>query len=129
MHSKSIEEHFSVHICKYLQSVQKVEDYGKLDMSLVYMLLRNFCENIKPPNRGWDYEPYDYETSTGADIERIRSMWNKYCDDDLHFKHLDDVYNRMKQNYGTVAVHEYEAGFDMVMEKIQGKFLLVALKT
>lgn len=120
MHSKSIEEHFSVHICKYIQSVQEVEDYGKLeDMSLVYMMLRNFCENIKPPNRGWDYEPSDNDTSTGADIERIRSMWNKYCDDDLHFKHLDDVYNRMKQNYGTVAMHEYEAGFDMVMEKIQ----------
>lgn len=127
MHSKSIEEHFSVSIRKYLQSIQKVEDYGELDTSLLYMLLRNFCGNIKPPNRGWDYEPLDNKTSIGADVERIRSMWNKYCDGDLNFKHLDDVYNRMKQKYGTVA--EYEAGFDVVTDKIQSKFQLVAFKT
>uniref|UniRef100_K1PVV3 Novel STAND NTPase 3 domain-containing protein n=1 Tax=Magallana gigas TaxID=29159 RepID=K1PVV3_MAGGI len=53
---------------------------------------------------GWDYEPQDDETHVGADIERIRSMWNKYCDDDFELKNLDEVYNRMKQKYGTVAV-------------------------
>lgn len=127
MHSKSIEEHFSPPIRKELQDVKEVEDYGNLDMSLVYMLLRNFCGNLKPPSRGWDYEPLDNETSVGADIERIRSMWNKYCDNDFNFKHLDEVYNRMKQKYGTVA--EYEAGFDVVMDKIQSKFLLVTFQT
>lgn len=111
IHSKSINEHFSEPLIKDLQSLKDINDYSQLDTSLVFALLRNFCEGIKPPNRGWDYEPPDVETHVGADIERIRYMWNKYCDDDFELKHLDEVYNRMKkkygrmkQNNGTVAV-------------------------
>lgn len=138
IHSKSINEHFSEPLRKDLRSVKDLNDYySKLDMSLVFALLRNFCEGVWPPSRGWDYEPPDDETHLGADIERIRSMWNKYCDNDLHFKHLDDVYNRMKQKYGTVAVHgndgvgkspskdeENTEGFEKVKDKIQSKINL-----
>lgn len=104
IHLKSIEHHFSGPIMKELQDVKNTEDYSQFDISLVFTLLWNFCANIKPPSKGWDYEPLDDEIHIGADIERIRSMWNKYCDDDLQFKHLDDVYKRIKQKYGTVAV-------------------------
>ncbi|XP_052713970.1 uncharacterized protein LOC128187594 [Crassostrea angulata] len=104
IHSKSVNEHFSEQLIKDLQSLKDINDYSQLDTSLVFAMLRNFCENIKPPSRGWDYEPPDDETHVGADIERIRSMWNKYCDNDSQFKHLEDVYKRMKQKYGTVAV-------------------------
>lgn len=137
IHSKSINEHFTEPLRKDLQNVKDLNDYSKLDMSLVFALLRNFCEGIMPPSRGWDYEPPDDETHVGADIERIRSMWNKYCDDDLQFKYLDDVYNRMKQRYGTVAVHgndgvgkstsndkENTEGFEQPKDKIQSKDIL-----
>lgn len=126
-HSKSIEEHFSAEpLRKELQSVKDLNDYDRLDMSLVFALLRNFCEKIKAPVRGWDYEPPDEEKTVGADIERIRFIWNKYCDNDLQFKHLDDVYNRMKQNVGTVPVHgvggnrkhKDEDDFELMKDKI-----------
>lgn len=134
IHSKSIEQHFSEPLIKELQNVKNLSDYSRLDISLVFTLLWNFCENIKPPSRGWGYEPLDYETHVGADIERIIFMWNRYCDDDLQFKRQDDVYNRMKQKYGTVAVHgddgvrksqledkDKAEGFEWMKLKIQSK--------
>ncbi|XP_065934540.1 uncharacterized protein [Magallana gigas] len=136
IHSKSIEQYFSEPLIKELQSVEKQGDYSRLDISSVFTLLWNFCDGIKPPSRGWDYEPSDDETHVGADIERIRFMWNKYCDDDFEFKHLDEVYNRMKQKYGTVAVlgddgvskspledQEKAEGFETVKLKIQSNKL------
>nr|XP_034339450.1 uncharacterized protein LOC105341280 isoform X7 [Crassostrea gigas] len=104
IHSKSVNEHFSEDLIKDLQSLKDINDYSQFDTSLVLTLLRNFCEDIKSPSRGRDCEPPDDETHVGADIERIRSMWNKYCDNDSQFKHIEDVYKRMKQKYGTVAV-------------------------
>lgn len=52
-------------------------------MFLVFVLLCNFCEKIKVLVRGWDYELLDEENNVVVDIERIRFMWNKYCDNDL----------------------------------------------
>lgn len=129
IHSKSIYEHFSESLRKDLQNVKDLNDYSKLDMSLVFALLRNFCEGIMPPSRGWDYEPPDDETPVGADIERIRLMWNMYCDNDIQFKHLDDVYNRMKQTFGNLPVHGGEGSsknndeddFELMKDKIQSK--------
>ena len=45
-------------------------------------------------------------------------MWNRFCDDDLQFPQLDDVYNRMKDKYGTEALHEYN---DLLSEPL-GQF-------
>ncbi|XP_062594885.1 uncharacterized protein LOC134256241 [Saccostrea cucullata] len=89
-------------------------------MSLVFVLLRNFCVNIKPPTRGWGYEPPEDEKTVGADIERIRFMWNRYCDNNYEFKYLDGVFDRMKNKYGTLAVqNDLLEGFLGVEEKIQ----------
>lgn len=140
IHSKSVNEHLSEQLKKDLQSLKDINDYSQLDTSLVFALLRNFCEGIKPPSRGWDYKPPDDETHLGADIERIRSMWNKYCDDDLEFKNLDAVYNRMKQKYGTIAIHGDEGakryqtdeenvdGFALRRGKLQSRDILLHLK-
>lgn len=133
-HSKSIEEHFTAEpLRKELRSVKDLNDYDRLDMSLVFALLCNFCEKIKAPMRGWDYEPPAEENNVAADIERIRFMWNKYCDNDLQFKHLDDVYNRMKQKFGTVPVHgrdsnkenKDEDDFELMKDKIQSKTFII----
>ncbi|XP_062581664.1 uncharacterized protein LOC134243425 isoform X2 [Saccostrea cucullata] len=128
IHSKSLGEHFTEPVLQDLYGVEKSDDYNKLDMSLVFALLRNFCVNFKPPTKGWDYEPPEDERTVGADIERIRSMWNKYCDNDYDFKNLDDVFNRMRNKYGTVAVqNDIESqnkaqdalgGFSEIKEKI-----------
>ena len=102
--SKSMKAHFTVPLISSLQSVQSSNDYSRLDMTVVFTLLQNFCENIKPPRKGWGYEPPSDEITPGADIERIRLMWNRFCDGYLQFPQLDDVYNRMKHKYGAMAV-------------------------
>ena len=129
IYSKSIKAHFTTPLISNLQSVQSLNDYSRLDMTVVFTLLQNFCENIKPPRKGWGYEPPSEEITTGADIERIRLMWNRFCDDNLQFPQLDDVYNRMKDKYGTEAVlgddgvqkHVEEEGFEEMKEKIPSK--------
>ncbi|XP_052713510.1 uncharacterized protein LOC128187251 [Crassostrea angulata] len=128
IHSKSINEHFSEPLIKDLQSLKDINDYSQLDTSLVLTFLRNFCVGITTPRRGWDYEPPDDETHVGADIERIRFMWNKYCDDDFEFKHLDDVYNRMKQKYGTVAIHGDDGVKDSPLEYKENAERLESMK-
>lgn len=133
-YSKSIEEHFTPEpLRKELQCVKYLNDYDRLDMFLVFALLRNFCEKIKAPERGWDSEPPDEDIDVGADIERIRLMWNKYCDNDLQFKHLDDVYKRMKLTFGTVPVHQGDGNrkhkdeddFELLKDKIQSKSFII----
>ena len=129
IYSKSIKEHFTPPLLTDVQGVQSSDDYSRLDMTVVFTLLQNFCENIRPPSKGWGYEPPSDEVTTGADIERIRLMWNKFCDNDLQFSQLDDVFNRMKDKYGTEAVlgddgvrkHGEEEGFEEMKEKIQSK--------
>ena len=132
--SKSIKAHFTAPLISSLQSVQSSDDYSRLDMTVVFTLLQNFCENIKPPRKGWDYEPPSDEVTTGADIERIRLMWNKYCDDDLQCPQLDDVFNRMKDKFGTVAVHgddgerkspDKEEGFEDIKDKVSCKKYII----
>ena len=129
IYSKSIKAHFGTPLISNLHSVQSLDNYSRLDMTVVFTLLQNWCENIKPPRKGWGYEPPSDEITTGADLERIRLMWNKFCDDDLQCPQLDDVYNRMKDKYGTEAVlrddvvqkHGEEEGFEEMKEKIQSK--------
>ena len=104
IYSKSIKAHFSALLIADLQSVLSSDDYSRLDITVVFTLLQNFCENIKPPSKGWGYEPIFNEKTQEADIERIRLMWNKFCDDDLLFPQLDDVCNRMIIRYGSVAM-------------------------
>ncbi|XP_056016036.1 uncharacterized protein LOC125682182 isoform X3 [Ostrea edulis] len=122
IHSKSLTEHFTEPLLKDLQSVKTSNDYSKLDMSLVFVLLRNFCPDLKSPTKGWDYELPDTEVTVGADIERIRQMWNKYCDNNCEFKNIDDVYQRMEITYGALAAEassDEKEGFDEVEDKVQ----------
>ena len=81
----SIVEHFSEALLKSLCNLNSLDDYQNLDISLVYNLLRNVCKNVTPPKRGWGYEPSADDVSLGADIERIRSISNRYCDGKTEF--------------------------------------------
>lgn len=50
--------------------------YDDMDISLLYILLRNIC-NIVPHNNGWGSDPDHGDTSLSANIERIRIARNR----------------------------------------------------
>uniref|UniRef100_K1RWI1 Uncharacterized protein n=1 Tax=Magallana gigas TaxID=29159 RepID=K1RWI1_MAGGI len=99
----SIVEHFGEALLNSLCNLNSMDDYQNLDISLVYNLLRNVCKNVTPPKRGWGYEPSADDVSLGADIERIRSMWNRYCDGETEFLYLREIFVRMVDRYGNIS--------------------------
>nr|XP_022319643.1 uncharacterized protein LOC111122284 [Crassostrea virginica]XP_022319644.1 uncharacterized protein LOC111122284 [Crassostrea virginica] len=54
-------------------------DYKDFDITLLYTLLRNVCQNITPPSQRWGGSnmPSPNEVTVGDDIERIRLIRNK----------------------------------------------------
>ena len=50
--------------------------YSLCDTSLMYILLRNACNNVPPPTSGWTKIPTGFDI--GDDIERIRQLRNKF---------------------------------------------------
>ncbi|XP_062595080.1 uncharacterized protein LOC134256454 isoform X1 [Saccostrea cucullata] len=52
-------------------------DYSDLDISLLYLLLRNVCK-IAPHSKGWGEIPNPGDRSVAANIERIRLIRNQY---------------------------------------------------
>ncbi|XP_056021755.1 uncharacterized protein LOC125660637 isoform X2 [Ostrea edulis] len=100
IYSASLKEHFNPTLLNDLNNVKHVEDYDQLDMKVVFALLMNLCSNIKPPATGWGYKPRDDDFSTGADLERIRTIWNEYCDNHCNNQQLNYVYGRMLEKYG-----------------------------
>ncbi|XP_062600370.1 uncharacterized protein LOC134262004 [Saccostrea cucullata] len=51
-------------------------NYGDMDISLLYILLRNIC-GIPPHSNGWGYDPDPTDRSLSANIERIRIARNQ----------------------------------------------------
>lgn len=58
----------------------KIEGYTKFDITLLCMLLRNYCPNIQQPTQSWTMTqmPAQNEITLGDDIVRIRLIKNKY---------------------------------------------------
>lgn len=100
---RSIVEHFGEALLKSLCNLNSLDDYQNLDISLVYNLLRNVCKNVTPPKRSWGYEPSADDVSLAADIERIRLMWNRYCDGETEFLNLRKIFVRMVDRYGNIS--------------------------
>ncbi|XP_062617281.1 uncharacterized protein LOC134278984 isoform X3 [Saccostrea cucullata] len=132
LYSKSLKEHFNEDLIKDLNDVKTEDDYDNLDMNLVFALLTNFCEDIKPPGKGWGYEPPNDDNSEEADIERIHSMWNQYCDNAHHYPQLQDVYNRMFEKYGEIMERrssaERSSSKDETVEDVRTKYQVLILK-
>lgn len=112
-------QHFKESILKELYDINSWDDYAKLDISLVYNLLRNVCKHIPSPTRGWGYDPPSDDVNLGADIERIRSIWNRYCDSETEFMHLDDIFVRMFDRFGRISedVEVQVSGSEKIMSK------------
>ncbi|XP_062574071.1 uncharacterized protein LOC134235911, partial [Saccostrea cucullata] len=53
-----------------------VGNYDDMDISLLYILLRNIC-NIPAHSKGWSNDPNSSDTSVSANIERIRFARNE----------------------------------------------------
>ena len=53
--------------------------YQDFDITLLYTLLRNVCQNVTPPSQNWGVSqmPSQNEITVGDDIERIRLIRNK----------------------------------------------------
>ena len=56
----------------------KYSGYDDFDITLLYTLLRNVCQNITPPSQAWGMStmPSTNEVTVGDDIERIRLIRN-----------------------------------------------------
>lgn len=115
----SLLQHFKESILKELYDINSWDDYAKLDISLVYNLLRNVCKHITSPTRGWGYDPPSDDVNLGADIERIRSIWNRYCDSETEFMHLDDIFVRMFDRFGKISedVEVQDSGSEKIMSE------------
>ena len=73
------------HVVKTLRKDQinkitnaKTQGYKDFDITLLYTLLRNVCQNITPPSQNWGVSsmPSPNEVTVGDDIERIRLIRN-----------------------------------------------------
>jgi hypothetical protein len=71
--SKSEHELIFPHPSKHYQG-----DYSDLEISLLYFILRNIC-HISLNSSCWGREPDPGDWSVLSNIERIRSLRNKYC--------------------------------------------------
>ncbi|XP_062595995.1 uncharacterized protein LOC134257386 [Saccostrea cucullata] len=103
INSVSLTEHFGEHLLKVLENVNDKRDYDNLEKGVVFTLLINFCNSIKPPRTGWGYKPSDGDLSVGADIERIRILWNLYCDGQVDVPNFQEVYRRMSEKFGELS--------------------------
>nr|XP_022319238.1 uncharacterized protein LOC111122013 [Crassostrea virginica] len=74
------------HLTKTLRTDQiaiirdaNIRAYQDFDITLLYALLRNVCQNITPPSQNWGVSimPSPNEVTVGDDIERIRLIRNK----------------------------------------------------
>ncbi|XP_061162594.1 uncharacterized protein LOC133171810 [Saccostrea echinata] len=106
-YSVSLNEHLGERLLKDLENVNNTEDYDNFDVMVVFTLLINFCDNVKPPETGWGYTPNDDDHSLRADIERIHILWNLYCDDQVDIPNLQDVYRRISETFGELSNNEY----------------------
>lgn len=57
-----------------------------LDISVLYMLLRNICTKLPPPKTGWGKPPRKGDNSESAFIERVRQIRNTILARNTHGK-------------------------------------------
>lgn len=65
-------------ITKEQETLIHEEDYSKFDITLLYILIRNFTQ-IPPHTKRWGNEPSAGDKSVSANIERVRSIRNTFA--------------------------------------------------
>ena len=84
-----------------LISDAKTRGYQDFDITLLYTLLRNVCQNISPPSQNWGCMPSSLnEITVGDDIERIRLIRNKVYG---HISEIAIPETEFKQYWSTIS--------------------------
>ncbi|XP_062591558.1 uncharacterized protein LOC134253055, partial [Saccostrea cucullata] len=93
-------------------------DYSDLDISLLYLLLRNVSNyKIAPHSKGWGKIPDPGDRSVAANIERIRLLRNQYyghaadlslSDSDFaqEWRNIRDIVVELERHLGTSTVYQ-----------------------
>lgn len=68
------------------------------DISLLTLLLRNICNLAPPPATGWNSLPYAAETTTEADIVRLKFFRNMICGHATSTSIDDPTFHRLWQD-------------------------------
>ncbi|XP_062587857.1 uncharacterized protein LOC134249533, partial [Saccostrea cucullata] len=91
-------------------------DYSDLDISLLYLLLRNVSK-IAPHSKGWGEIPNPADRSVAANIERIRLIRNQYyghsADPSLsgsefrqEWRNIRDIVVELERHLGATTVYQ-----------------------
>ncbi|XP_052083052.1 uncharacterized protein LOC127720501 isoform X2 [Mytilus californianus] len=81
-----------------LKELQNSNTYDSLDITIVYILLRQFSL-IPSPTKGWGIIPDNADTKLGDDIERIRCYRNQLVhrrDTNIDKSEFDDCFNKFR---------------------------------
>lgn len=73
----------------YLTAGSNLISPKDLDISVLYMLLRNICTKLPPPKTGWGKPPQKGDNSESAFIERVRHIRNTILARNTHGKVSD----------------------------------------
>lgn len=68
----------------------------------MYNFFCNVCKYIFLFIWGWGYDFFFDDVNFGVDIERICLIWNRYCDLEIEFMYLDDIFVRMFDRFGRI---------------------------
>ncbi|KAK3099533.1 hypothetical protein FSP39_005909 [Pinctada imbricata] len=98
-------------------------DYSDMDVSLLYLLLRNIC-SIQPHIKGWGHTPDDADISLSACIESIREIRNKIghsSSSGLSQVDFIDYWSNIKRSVKSIDKHlnndsKYEKDVDCLLE-------------
>ena len=80
-------------------------DSSKFDITLICILIRNYCNRLPPPLNGWnDKNPPDHDTTIAANVIRARE-WRNY----VHHTEPEDIVDQQTFNNkwleGTQIIH------------------------
>ena len=80
-----------------------IRGYQDFDITLLYTLLRNVCQNISPPSQNWGVlnmpSPRN-QITVGDDIERIRLIRNEVCG---HIPEVAIPETKFKEYWSTIS--------------------------
>jgi hypothetical protein len=110
-----------------IEAAAKEDDYGALDITLLYSLLRNFTD-ISEPSNGWGDEPKAGFIRLGDDVERIRCIRNNYihnsCLNQLSPENFEDIVRNMTGICDRMTKHiESDFNYSQCLQDILGRKL------
>jgi hypothetical protein len=75
--------------------------YNDLDISLLYVLLRN-VSGLPPHRKGWANPPDPFDRSVSANIDRIREIRNTYCGHAARVSLSDTEFQNLWRDLATI---------------------------